>query len=177
MRDIRVPVRGDAVGGAVSRIVAGAGVAAVVLAGTIYWEVQESARPDIATVTSGRSPLIGTVRAAPGLASLDVVQGWVSTALGRPLFREDRRPAKTANDVAQKGDAPARLTGVITGPFGNRAIFMSGENQPPIVAKEGARVSDFVVRSIQPDQVIVETDGNVRTLKPSFAGPANAPRR
>jgi hypothetical protein len=157
-----------------SRILAGALLAAVALAGTIYWEVQDSARPDIATVTSGRSPLIGTVRAAPGLASIDAVQGWVATALGRPLFREDRRPSKTAKDATAKGDAPPRLTGVITGPFGNRAIFMSGENPQPVVVREGAHISDFVVRSIQPDRVIVEADGALRTLKPSFAGDAKS---
>jgi hypothetical protein len=160
-----------------SRVLASALVAAVALAGTIYWEVRSYSDPNIATVTSGRSPLMGTVRAAPGLASMDVVRGWVATALGRPLFREDRRPPKTADDVVQKADAPTRLTAVITGPFGNRAIFTSGENTQPIVAKEGAHVSDFVVRSIQPDQVVVESDGNVRTLKPSFAGDAKSPHR
>ena len=108
-----------------SRVLAGAAVAALALAGTIYWEKRDSARPDIAATTSGRSPLMGTVRAAPGLATIDVVQGWVSTALGRPLFREDRRPTKIANDAVTKVDAPTRLTGVITGAFGNRAIFMS----------------------------------------------------
>ena len=117
------------------------------------------------------------MRAAPGLASIDAVQGWVSTALGRPLFREDRRPPKGANEVALKADAPMRLTGVITGPFGNRAIFMSGENTTPVVAREGAHVGDFVVRSIEPDRVVVELAGTVRTLKPSFAGGANAPHR
>jgi hypothetical protein len=160
-----------------SRVLVGALVAAVVLAGTIFWEMQDSAQPDIAAVTSGRSPLMGTVRAAPGLATIDVVQGWVSTALGRPLFRGDRRPLKTANDVVAKGSAPPRLTGVITGPSGNRAIFMSGESPNPIVATEGARVSDFVVRSIQPDRVIVESEGTLRTMKPSFADGTGAPRR
>jgi hypothetical protein len=160
-----------------SRALAGALVAAVALAGAIYWEVQDSVRPDVATVTSGRSPMIGTVRASPGLASIGDVQGWVATALRRPLFREDRRPSKTSIDAAVKGEAPTRLTGVITGPFGNRAIFMTGENSQPIVAREGAHVSDFVIRSIQPDRVIVESDGALRTLKPSFAGDAKSPRR
>jgi hypothetical protein len=160
-----------------SRVMVGALVAAVALGGTIYWELRGSMEPGVAAVTSGRSPLIGTVRSAPGLATVDAVQGWVATVLGRPLFREDRRPPKTANDVVMKGDEPTRLTGVITGPFGNRAIFMSGANPQPIVAKEGTRVSDFVVRSIQPDQVIVESDGGVRTLKPSFADEAKSPHR
>jgi hypothetical protein len=177
MRNFRVPVRVNPVGRSMSRVLAGALVAAVALSGTIYWEVQDSARPDLAAATSGRSPLMGTVRAAPGLATIDVVQGWVSTALGRPLYREDRRPPKAANNLAVKGDAPARLTGVITGPFGNRAIFMSADSPNPIVAKEGERVSDFVVRSIQPDRVDVESGGTVRTMKPSFAEGASPPRR
>jgi hypothetical protein len=160
-----------------SRIMVGALIAAVALAGTIYWELRSSREPGIATVTSGRSPLIGNVRSAPGLATVDAVQGWVSSMLGRPLFREDRRPPKTGNDVVLKGDEPTRLTGVITGPFGNRAIFMSGGNPQPIVATEGTRVSDFVVRSIQPDRVIIESDGGVRTLKPTFVEDAKPPRR
>ena len=156
----------------------GALVAAVALAGTIYWELRSSTQPGIATVTSGRSPMIANVRSAPGLATVDAVQGWVSNMLGRPLFREDPRPPKTTNeDVVQKGGESTRLTGVITGPFGNRAIFMSGGNPQPIVATEGARVSDFVVRSIQPDRVIVESDGGVRTLKPAFVEDAKPPHR
>jgi hypothetical protein len=70
-----------------------------------------------------------------------------------------------------------RLTGVITGPSGNRAIFMSGKNPQPIVAKEGTHVNDFVVRSIRPDEVVVDTDGNLRTLKPAFAEEAKTPHR
>ena len=87
----------------------------------------------------------------------------------RPLFRQDRRPPKGADEVARGGNEPLRLTGVITGPFGNRAIFRSGESAKPIVAEEKAQLNGFTVRSIEPGKaVIVETDGTVRTLKPSF---------
>jgi hypothetical protein len=74
-----------------------------------------------------------------------------------------------------KGDAPTRLTGVITGPFGNRAICMSAENARSLVAKEATRVSDFVLRSIEPGRVVVESDGMVRTLKLSFSEVAKSP--
>jgi hypothetical protein len=57
----------------------------------------------------------------------------------------------------------------MTGPFGNRAIFRSGESAKRIVAEEKAQLNGFMVRSIEPGKaVIVETDGNVHTLKPSF---------
>jgi hypothetical protein len=158
-----------------SRILAGALVTAAALAGTVYWEVQDSAAPDPA-VTTGRTPVAGLVHAAPGPETSDVMQGWVSTALARPLFREDRRPIKTAVDAGLKGDGPIRLAGVITGPTGNRAIFVSGESVKPIVAMEGAHVGDFVVRSIEPGHVVVDSDGMVRTLNLSFSDAAKTPR-
>jgi hypothetical protein len=150
-----------------SRILAGALVATAVLGGTIYWEMQDSAAPDFAV--TARSPITGTVHAAAGPETSDVMQGWVSTALARPLFREDRRPIKSAGDAGPKGDGPIRLAGVITGPTGNRAIFMSGDNAKPIVVKEGAHVGDFVVRTIEPGHVVVDTDGMVRTMNLSFS--------
>ncbi len=159
-----------------SRVLAGALVAAVALAGTIYWETRNSAAPDLGAA-SGRAPLMSTARAAPAADTNDVMQGWVATSLARPLFREDRRPTKTSDDVVLKGDAQTRLTGVITGPFGSRAIFMSSaENAKPLVVKEGAHVSDFVVRSIEPGHVVVESDGMPRTLKLTFSDAAKSPR-
>jgi hypothetical protein len=79
--------------------------------------------------------------------------------------------------VALKGDEPLRLTGVITGPFGNRANFRSGESAKPFVAEEKAQLNGFTVRSIEPGKaVIVDTDGAFRTLKPSF-GPGEQAQR
>jgi hypothetical protein len=160
-----------------SRILAGALVVATAMAGTIYWEMQGPAGPDLSAATPGRSPLMSTVRAAPGPDTNSIMQGWVSTALERPVFREDRRPTKTSEDVAATGAGPTRLTGVITGPFGNRAIFMTAaENAKPLVVKEGARVGDFVVRTIEPGHVVVESDGMVRTMKLTFTEAAKTPR-
>jgi hypothetical protein len=175
MRNIRVPLCLDSQGGyPMSRVMVGVLVAAVALTGTIFWEAQDPATPDLGAAP-GRTALTKAVRAAPGPDTNNIMQGWVSTALARPLFREDRRPAKTADGVVLKGDAPTRLTGVITGPFGNRAIFMAAENAKPLVAKEGTRVSDFVVRSIEPGRVVVESDGMVRTLRLSFSEVAKSP--
>ena len=140
---------------------------AVVLLGTIVWELQDAAGPDPG-MPAGRSSAAPVARAASGADTSDVLQGWVTTALERPLFREDRRPPKGA-DVTLKGDEPLRLSGVLTGPFGNSAIFMSAGDAKPLVVKAGARVGDFVVRSIEPGGVVVEAAGRVRTLQPSFA--------
>jgi hypothetical protein len=151
-----------------SRVLAGVLAAAAALTGTIYWEVQDSVPPESAA-TAGRSSVTGTVRGASATDTNEVMQGWVSTALARPLFREDRRPIRTSGDAEPNSDASMRLAGVITGPSGNRAIFMSGANAKPIVAKEGAHVGGFVVRSIEPGHVIVEADGMVRTMNLAFS--------
>jgi hypothetical protein len=159
-----------------SRILAGTLVVAVAMGGAIYWETQDFTGPDLAAATPARSPLAGIVRPAPGPDPKVAMHEWQTTALARPLFREDRRPPKTSEEVALKGDAPTRLAGVITAPSGNRAIFVSGENAKPVVAKEGAHVSDFVVRSIEPGRVVVESDGMVRTLKVLFSAAVTPPR-
>ena len=97
------------------------------------------------------------------------VEAWVTTALERPLFRENRRPAKLSVGAVQTAGT-VRLAGVMTGSFGRRAIFISTANNKPVVVGEGARVGDFTVRTIGPGMAIIETDGGVRTLRPSFTG-------
>ena len=155
-----------------SRLLPAVLAVAAVLMATIVWELQDGAGPDPGT-PSARSSAVPVTRAASEAEPSDVLQGWVATALERPLFRTDRRPPKGADEVARGGNEPLRLTGVITRPFGNSAIFMSAGDTKPLVVKEGARVGDFVVRSIEPGGVVVEAAGRVRTLQPSFAqGPA-----
>ena len=159
-----------------SRLLPATLAVAALLLGAILWELQDAAGPDRGT-PSRRSAAVPVARAAPEAEPGDVLQGWVATALERPLFRTDRRPDKTSNNVAVKGDEPLRLSGVLTGPFGNSAIFMSAADAKPVVMKEGMRVGDFVVRSIEPGGVVVEAGGRVRTLKPSFAQGAVPPPR
>jgi hypothetical protein len=103
-------------------------------------------------------------------------QAWAMTMLGRPLFRKDRRPEQPAADHGARTDARARLTGVVIGPFGKRAIFRSGENTKSIVVQEGAQVGDFVIRSIEPGRAVIESNGDLQILTPSFAD-GRAPQR
>ncbi len=147
-----------------------------VLLATLAWQVHGFARPSLGAM-AGRSTVPARASDPPGLDVNDVAQGWVGTALERPLFRGDRRPARAPDDLGPKADEPMRLTGVITGPFGNRAIFMSAKGAKPIVVGEGARVGNFVVRSIEPGRALVELGGDVRILKPTFAEAALPVRR
>jgi hypothetical protein len=150
-----------------SRFVIPSLIVAATLIVTICWEA--------GTLQSGTSgvpghstpPTLASIISVPTLA--DPVEAWVTTSLERPLLRESRRPDKTAGDTRAKGDDILRLAAVMTGPFGNRAIFMVPGNAKPVVAKVGEQVSDFVVRSIEPGRVVVEVGGIVRTYRPIYS--------
>jgi hypothetical protein len=152
-----------------SRLFTAALMVAGLLGGVLAWEVQDFSRPEPEQVLRPRAapPVARNAGASePG----DIVQEWVATALERPLFREDRRPPKGAAAVAARGNEPLRLTGIVTGPFGKRAIFLSSDSPKPIIAQENAELGGFTVRSIEPGKaVIVEPDGTVRTMRPAFA--------
>jgi hypothetical protein len=139
--------------------------AAAALAGILAWQVATFAAPVAALRPAHQMPVALATQAD---ATPPSAGPWVATALDRPLFRENRRPPVTV-DVAGPSVGGVRLAGVITGPFGNRLIFMSSGESKPIVASEGARVGSFVVRSIGQGQATVEFEGGMRTLRPSFA--------
>jgi len=119
---------------------------------------------------------IGPSRAPIGPAPEVPAASWVATALERLLFRENRRPAEEGGDSGRM-DKTVRLTGVMTGLFGNRAIFVAAGESKPIVVREGGRVSDFIVRSIGASQTVVETPNGLRTLRPSFSADGSPLRR
>ena len=146
---------------------------ATILLASICWELHSFAEPRPAKVPGrGAVPTLALNIPEINVPEIDVIeiaQGWVATAVERPLFRRDRRPLKATSDAALEADEFLRLTGVIIGPFGNRAIFVLGSNSKSIVMVEGVRVGDLMVRSIEPGQAVIESGGNVRTLKPTFA--------
>ncbi len=157
-----------------SRVLLGALAAAVSLAGTMCWEVLGFVEPGAAPV-AGRLPAPASVE-VPLPDKGGAAQDWVATALGRPVFSTDRRPARGPEEVAPKPAEPMRLAGVVTGPFGGWATFIVAGNSKPVVMKAGAHVGDVLIRSIRQGQVVVVgPDGAIRTLTPTFA--AAPPRR
>jgi Type II secretion system protein C len=144
------------------------------LAGVIYLELQSLVEPD-AGAAPGRPPASAAV-ASPAPGREEAAQDWGATALGRPLFSTDRRPAHAAEVTAAKAAQDMRLTGVIAGPFGRRAILVVAGNAKPVVVEAGDRVGGAVVREIGKGQVVVEADGAVRTLAMPFMTAASPPR-
>jgi hypothetical protein len=153
-------------------VLLGSLIAAASLGTTIYWEAHSIVTPDVAKAAV-QVAIPNVVHNAAAVDPTGAVEGWLATALARPLFRESRRPENELAGVASNRDQPTRLAGVITGPFGNRAIFMvTADDSEPITVREGAHIGNLVIRSIEPGQVVVEVGGSVRTMTPTFTAPA-----
>jgi hypothetical protein len=91
---------------------------------------------------------------------------WAESVLARPLFSISRRPPKVqASAGTAAAPDQARLSGILIGRFGKRAIFAPEGGGKPLVLGEGASVNESTIRSIEPNQVVL-TSGTV--LIPSF---------
>lgn len=117
---------------------------------------------------------------APGLpASGPALRGTVrdraETALARPLFRPDRRPAPLAAGPAPRPaeDLP-RLTALLAGPFGRRAIFAETDGRSTVV-EEGATMGEWTVLSIGAGAVTVAGGEGRRLLRLAHGAGAAAP--
>jgi hypothetical protein len=164
--------------GAMNGMLLGSLITAASLGATIYWEARCVVTPDVAKAAV-QVAIPNAVHDAAAVDPNGAVEGWVATAVARPLFGENRRPQNELAGVANT-DGPPRLAGVITGPFGNRAIFMvTAGDAKPITVREGAHIGNLVIRSIEPGQVVVEVGGSVRTMVPAFtaAEPGAAPAK
>jgi hypothetical protein len=151
-----------------SRLLAPALVVASALVATICWEARSTWQSGEGAIPR-HAALSGPAATSAAPIPADPVETWATTSLQRPLLRESRRPDKAAVEAERKGDEGPRLAAVMTGQFGNRAIFMMPGIAKPVVVQEGSEVGDFVVRSIEPGRVVVESAGGLRTYKPLFA--------
>jgi hypothetical protein len=147
-------------------------VAVAGLASTLAWELGAFASADARLVPRPRAAVaVARAEAAP-----DHTGEWIAAVLARPVFSPDRRPAAvvaSAVGVALPQGLP-RLSGVLVGPFGRRAIF-AVEGRRPLVVDEGGRIDAWTVRTIGEDAVEVSGPGGARTLHPSFASSAASP--
>lgn len=101
---------------------------------------------------------------------------WIATALARPVFTASRRPPSQAAAPVVVAGPPGlpRLTGVMAGPFGRRAIFAGPEGGKPLVVSVGDAVGEFKVLGIENGEVALRGPDGTRRLRPSFAA-AGAP--
>ena len=123
-----------------SRLLPATLAVAALLLGAIVWELQDVAGPDHGTPAE-RSSAVPVARAALETEPGDVLQGWVATALERPLFRTDRRPPKGAEGFRCKTaeQACASLT--------HRATFMPRALHSRLRAQLDLEHQDVVART------------------------------
>ena len=91
----------------------------------------------------------------------------VTAVLARPLFDPRRRPPMAGSAVSPTAGLP-RLTGVIVGTFGRRAIFAGPPGGRSLVVQEGEQIEAYVVQSIGPGETVVLGPEGRRVLHPAF---------
>lgn len=110
---------------------------------------------------------------AAAAAWVQAVRAWEATSLGRPLFSRHRRPPPaTGPQIAAATTPPPkpRLTGVLAGPFGNRAVFVIGGSGKSVSVQEGEQVGIYRIRRITPGEVLVDGPDGEQVLRPTFGG-------
>ena len=145
---------------------------AIVLAVVIALEIGAgfgNGEPAPPIATRFAAPAAG---AANSTTSRSETASWTATALARPLFNPERRPVQEATTSAVLVTETPRLTGVMVGPFGKRAIFATDDDGKPMVVDEGGMVGGYVVQAIEDGTVTVNGPDGPQTLRPSFT---NAP--
>lgn len=140
-------------------------IGATALSAILAWEVGAfaPAQPPVAP-----PPRAAVAAAAVPAVAPDRTNEWVNAILARPLFSRDRRPAAGGTASATAVSSLPRLSGVLVGPFGRRAIF-AADGSKPMVVGEGAQVSDWTVRVIEAGAVRLVGPGGEQVLHPSFA--------
>jgi hypothetical protein len=146
--------------------------AAAALACLLGWEV--IAEPEPLPGPVAVQVAVPPARAPDPLESdADSVENFAAAALARPLFRQDRRPpAADSPDAAP--EEPPRLTGIIIGPNGRRAIFEDPSGRSKVAAP-GDRVGRFTVAAIAPGQVSLTASEGERVLRPSHTKRTETP--
>lgn len=134
-----------------------------VLVAVIAWEMADRPRADVAAEQTH----IGLARPPTALPQTAHVNAWVTTTLARPLFSPNRRPSEAAEIGAADTLGLPRLTGILVGPFGRRAIF-AGNGRKPVVVDEGSRIDAYTVKSIGMAQVQLLGPNGLQSVQPSF---------
>jgi hypothetical protein len=99
----------------------------------------------------------------------DETPAWVSTILRRPLFEPSRRPQSSP---AAAGASPAslpRLTAIIINGHDRKVIFAGAGTAQPIVAEEGSRIGEFMIKTIGAGEVTVVGLDGPHVVRPSFS--------
>lgn len=151
------------------RNVAIVGVAALALGSVISVEWTMSGPSGTPPPTMPAPAAKRTEPSAPAVPGLEQMQAWVDALRARPLFAQDRRPAKLDAAAAPASVELPRLAGVMVSAQGGNAIFAAAAGGKAVVIGAGASIGGFTVQKIEAGQVtLVDADGGIHLLRPSF---------
>ena len=151
---------------------AGSGLSllAAALVGVIAWQLAASeAEPPPRVVAPRPAPAT-----APEPPAHPDAPARAEAALARPLFRPDRRPTLPAAEPPPRAaEDPPRLTALLSGPFGRRAIFAEANGRSTVVG-EGGAMGEWTVLSIGADVVAVTGRDGERVVRLAYGGGVTA---
>jgi hypothetical protein len=153
-----------------TRLPALGGLAAI-LGVILAWELLPEAE-----VPAGAAPPTAAAAGIHDDADIDMghLKEIAATLLQRPLFSPNRRlaPAVSGATLGASEDLP-RLSGVVIGPAGARAILEDGTGRQ-MSAATGDSIGRFKVGTISPGQVSLFAPEGERVLRPKFTNVAGA---
>ena len=108
--------------------------------------------------------------AAPGPQASAAAGDWTRITLARPLFQRDRRPVVAASTTV--ATTLPRLTGLLSGPFGRRAVLIDAEGRS-VTVQEGSPFGSWRVLAI--GSASVSVTGSTGEYALSLARKPDAP--
>jgi hypothetical protein len=113
-----------------------------------------AASPRTAEASNGAAP-------APAFSPAPLTS--FSAVTERPLFSPDRRPAPQASDTVGSWSG-LTLAGIVVTPASREVLIAHGNPQKIVHLQEGQAVDGWVVRSIDPDRVVIANGGEQHEL-------------
>lgn len=141
---------------------------AAALSGVIAWTVADHRPPPQAQAVVPVAPAALAAASRPNDPGTPA-----QTILARPLFDPARRPPPVVAAGSGASEPPPRLTALIAGPFGRRAILVMGEQSRTVEA--GAVLGEWTVTSIGATSVAVAGRDGKHTLMLTQGPPAPPP--
>lgn len=148
-------------------------VLATAFAGTAAWQLWADPYALPADGPLATTPPNGP-QSLPRPQAPDMTERWVEVALARPLFRLDRRPVAPAEASRRPTEEVPRLTALLSGPFGRRAIF-AGANGRSSVVTVGSAVNGWTVKAIEAGAVSLAGRDGERIVRLANGAPKPAP--
>jgi hypothetical protein len=112
---------------------------------------------------------VETVAVPPTSHPADLMNQLAARTVARPLFAPSRRPPSPKGVPGGTATEPPRLSGIISWPGGNSAIFQPAKASHPTIVGEGETMGEWKVQSIVAGTVTVSRGDQRLLLHPSFA--------